>query len=205
MARELDARAKTKDRFVTALALSTHETGLLFDAARRETSEFASTVRVGEHLRLRAPGKKALWLLLPLAALGLLEGLQEWRANRLAPELAIAQKLIEQVRRAAHLEAKKDNEFQKIFEQLQDTERQLARCPSPCEKLSGLSPSWNKNSRRYLNWTMQRRSRSLRPSRGITQNWPRIFALERMPTRQRASRNWIRAELATPWNKRRAT
>ncbi len=131
VARELDARAKTKDRFVTALALSTHETGLLFDAARRETSEFASTVRVGEHLRLRAPGKKALWLLLPLAALGLLEGLQEWRANRLAPELAIAQKLIEQVRRAAHLEAKKDNEFQKIFEQLQDTERQLAHSPEP--------------------------------------------------------------------------
>ena len=131
VARELDARAKTKDRFVTALALPVNETGLLLDAARRETSQFASTLRLGEHLRLKAPGKKALWLLLPLAALGLLAGLHERRANRLAPELAVAQKLIEQVRRAADLEAKKDKEFQKIFEQLQDTERQLTHSPEP--------------------------------------------------------------------------
>ena len=131
VARELDARARTKDRFVTALALPAHETGLLFDAARRETAKFASTVRVGEHLRLKAPGKKMLWLLLPLAALGLLEGLREWRANRLAPEVAVAQKLMEQVRSAAELEAKKDEEFQKVFEQLQDTERRLANSPEP--------------------------------------------------------------------------
>ena len=131
VARELDARAKTKDRFVTALALRTNATGLLFDAARRETSEFASKVRVGEHLRLRAPGRKALWLMLPLGALSLLEGLREWRENRLAPELAMARELVEQVRRAAHLEAKKDEEFQKIFEQLQAAEGQLAHSPEP--------------------------------------------------------------------------
>jgi hypothetical protein len=131
VARELDARARTKDRFVTALALPANETGLLLDAARRETSQFASTLRLGEHLRLRAPGRKALWLLLPLAALALLEGLHERRANRLAPELADAQKLIEQVRRAADLEAKQDKEFQKISEQLQDTERQLTHSPEP--------------------------------------------------------------------------
>jgi hypothetical protein len=131
VARELDARARTKDRFVTALALPAHETGLLLDAARRETSQFVSTLRLGEHLRLRAPGRKALWLLLPLAALALLGGLHERRANRLAPELADAQKLIEQVRRAADLEAKQDKEFQKISEQLQDTERQLTHSPEP--------------------------------------------------------------------------
>ena len=131
VARELDVRAKTKDRFLTALALPTSETGPLFDAARRETSAFASTLRLGEHLRLSAPGKKALWLVLPLAALGLLEGFHEWRANRLAPELAIAQKLIEQVRRAAELEAQKDKGFQQITEQLQNAERQLTHSPEP--------------------------------------------------------------------------
>jgi hypothetical protein len=131
VARELDARAKTKDRFVTALALPTNETGPLFDAVRRETSAFASNLHVGEHLRLSAPGKKALWLMLPLAALGLLEGFHQWRANRLAPELAIAQKLIEQVRCAAELEAKKDKGLQPIAERLQSTERQLTLSPEP--------------------------------------------------------------------------
>ena len=125
VARELDARAKTKDRFLTVLTLPSRQTGAFFDAARRETSAFASTLRLREHLRLKGPGKRALWLLLPLAALGLVEGFSAWRTNRLAPELAIAQKLIEQVRRVAELEAKKDEEFQQIAEQLQNTERQL--------------------------------------------------------------------------------
>src|SRR4030095_9767508 len=125
VARELDERAKTKDRFLTALALPTSETGPLFDAARREMCAFAASLRLREHLRLKAPGKKALLLLLPLAALGLLEGINEWRAKRLAPELAIAQKLIEQAQRAAELEAKKDKDFPQLTEQLQEFERQL--------------------------------------------------------------------------------
>ena len=129
VARELDARAKTKDRFVTALALPADDP--LFDAVRREASAFASSLRLSEHLRLSAPGKKVLWLLLPLIALGLLKGFQEWRANRLAPELAIAQKLIEQVRHAAELEAKIDKGFQQIAEQLQSTERQVMHSPEP--------------------------------------------------------------------------
>ena len=129
VARELDARARTKDRFLTALALPTTETGSLFDAARRETSAFAASLRLCEHLRLKPPGKKALWLLAPLAALGLLEGFHEWSAKRLAPELAMAQKLIEQARRAAELEAKRDKDFLQITEQLQNTERQLTDSP----------------------------------------------------------------------------
>ena len=131
VARELDARARTKDRFLTALALPTTETGPLFDAARRETSAFAASLRLCEHLRLKPPGKKALWLLAPLAALGLLEGFHEWSAKRLAPELAMAQKLIEQARRAAELQAKKDKDFLQITEELQNTERQLTDSPEP--------------------------------------------------------------------------
>jgi hypothetical protein len=131
VARELDERAKTKDRFLTALALPTSETGPLFNAAQREMSAFAASLRLCEYLRPKAPGKKALWLLLPLAALGLFEGFHEWRAKRLAPELAIAHKLIEQVQRAAEFEAKKDKDFYAITEQLQETERQLANSPEP--------------------------------------------------------------------------
>jgi hypothetical protein len=131
VARELDERAKTKDRFLTALALPTSETGPLFDAARREMCAFAASLRLREHLRLKAPGKKALLLLLPLAALGLLESINEWRAKRLAPELAIAQKLIEQAQRAAELEAKKDKDFPQLTEQLQEFERQLTNSSEP--------------------------------------------------------------------------
>jgi hypothetical protein len=131
VARELDVRARTKDRFLTALALPTNETGTLVDAARHETSMFASTLNPREHLPLRVPAKKALWLLLPAVALGLWEGLQTWQADRLAPELATAQKLVQQAREAAELEAKKDEAFRLIAEQLQTTEDQLAASREP--------------------------------------------------------------------------
>ncbi len=125
VALELDARAKTKDRFLTALALPANETRALLGAARRETSKFASTLSPCEHLALRIPAKKALWLLLPVIALGLWEGFRVWQARDLAPELAAAQKLVEQARRAAELEADKDEALQRIAEQLQRTEHQL--------------------------------------------------------------------------------
>jgi len=131
VARELDARAHTKDRFLTALVLPKDKTGVLFDAARREASAFAANLRIREHLRPKPPWRKALWLVIPLAVLGLLEGLQEWRAARVAPELASAQKLLEQVRHAAERQAEADNEFQQIAEQLQDTEQQLSESSEP--------------------------------------------------------------------------
>ena len=43
----------------------------------------------------------------------------------------MAQKLIEQARRAAELEAKKDKDFLQITEELQNTERQLTDSPEP--------------------------------------------------------------------------
>jgi hypothetical protein len=131
VARELDRRAKTKDRFVTVLALSASETGPLGEAVRREISTFAASLPLREYLQLKAPGKRALWLLLPLVALALFEGLHQSRARRLAPELAIAQKLIEQAQRAAELEAKKDKEFLQITEQLQEAGNQLTSSSEP--------------------------------------------------------------------------
>jgi hypothetical protein len=63
--------------------------------------------------------------------LGLLEGFHQWRANRLAPELAIAEKLVERAQRAADLEAEKAQEFRKVAERLRDTDRQLTVSPQP--------------------------------------------------------------------------
>jgi hypothetical protein len=131
VALELDARAKTKDRFLTALALPPSETRPFLGAVRRETSMFASTLRPREHLALRIPVGKALWLLLPIIALGLWEGVRVWQARGLAPELATAQELIEQARRAAELEADKDEALQRIAEQLQGAEHQLNLSTEP--------------------------------------------------------------------------
>ena len=88
--------SRHQDRFLTALDLPRIEESLLSDAARRETSRFAARLRVGDYLRPRLPWRNALWLLLPLAALGIIEGLKEWRAGQLAPELASARQLLEQ-------------------------------------------------------------------------------------------------------------
>jgi hypothetical protein len=131
VARELDVRAKTKDRFLTALCLPPDERGALFDAARRETAAFAAKLRVADHLRPRVSSKKALWLLLPLSALAVLESFRLWNANRLAPELAMAQELVERAKNAAELEARKEEDLQQIVEQLQNTESKLAVSQEP--------------------------------------------------------------------------
>jgi hypothetical protein len=131
VARELDARARTKDRFLTALDLPQGEESLLSNAARRETSRFASRLRVGDYLRPRLPWRNALWLLLPLAALGVIEGLKEWRAGQLAPEFASARQLLEQAREVAQHQAADDKEFEKIAEQLKEAEQELADSSEP--------------------------------------------------------------------------
>ncbi len=131
VARKLDARARTKDRFLTALDLPESEKSLLSEAARRETSAFASTLRVRDYLRPKPPWRNALWLLLPLAALALVEGLREWRADQLAPELANARQLLEQARQAAERQTEVDKEFHQIAEKLKDSEEQLAGSSEP--------------------------------------------------------------------------
>ena len=131
VARELDARARTKDRFLTALDLPTSEESLLSDAARRETSTFAARLRVGDYLRPKLPWRNALWLLLPLAALGLIEGLKDWRAAQLAPELASARQLLEQARTVAERQAEVDKEFNQVAEKLKEAEQELAESSEP--------------------------------------------------------------------------
>jgi hypothetical protein len=131
VARELDARAHTKDRFLTALDLPGSEESLLSDAARRETSRFAARLRVGDYLRPRLPWRNALWLLLPLAALGIIEGLKEWRAGQIAPELASARQLLEQASEVAERQAEVDKEFKHVAEKLKEAEQELAESSEP--------------------------------------------------------------------------
>jgi hypothetical protein len=131
VARELDARAHTKDRFLTALDLPASEESLLSDAARRETSRFAARLRVGDYMRPRLPWRNALWLLLPLAALGIIEGLKEWRAGQLAPELASARQLLEQASEVAKRQAEVDKEFKHVAEKLKEAEHELAESSEP--------------------------------------------------------------------------
>jgi hypothetical protein len=131
VARELDARAHTKDRFLTALDLPASEESLLSDAARRETSRFASRLRVADYLRPKLPWRNALWLLVPLAALAMIEGLKEWRSGQLAPELASARQILEQAREVAERQAEVDKEFNHVAAQLKEAEQELAESSEP--------------------------------------------------------------------------
>jgi hypothetical protein len=130
VARELDTRANAKDRFVSALALPTNEKGTVVDAARREMAVFAANLRVFEYLRPKIPGNIP-WLLLPLFALVLVNGFYIWHSNELAPELTSAQKLVEEARSAAEHEAKKEEEFKVVVEQLEKTQKELTDSAEP--------------------------------------------------------------------------
>jgi hypothetical protein len=135
VARELDSRACTKDRFITALGLPEHEQGMLVNAARQETSAFASTLLVGEQLRPKLPWKKALWLMIPVVALGLVEGLKEWRTGLLAPELESARQLLEQARHIA------EQQLAGSSEPLREALRTLAALEEKLAQQSELSAS----------------------------------------------------------------
>ncbi len=131
VARELDARAHTKDRFITVLGLAKYETSALVQAARQEVSAFAATLPVAALLRPKLPWKRSFWLLIPIVAFGIIEGVQEWRAGQLGPELERASELLEQARKAAEHHAEKDKEFHRIVEELKHSEEQLASSSEP--------------------------------------------------------------------------
>ena len=198
VALELDVRAKTKDRFLTALALPANETRGLLGAARRETSTFASTLSPREHLVLRIPAKKALWLLLPVIALGLWEGFRVWRARDLAPELAAAQKLVEQARRAAVLEADKDEALQRIAEATATVRASAERFKRAIA--GSASDSFGSGTKAlvavHFGCIRGRRARrgSVPQSR---RTGDRISAPEETPKLQKTWPSWIRQELAT--------
>lgn len=127
VATAIDARAQTHDRFVTILKLD--ESGAFAAAVRREVEAFVASFRIDEHLRLGKPGKNLLWVLAPLALFGAVEGIRHWRAAEVAPELKVAQALVDKARRAA--EKHPGEEYQDAAKDLEKAREELAGSPEP--------------------------------------------------------------------------
>jgi hypothetical protein len=126
VAREVDVRLGTKDRF--AAELQTTDATPWADALHREVAAYAANLRVGEQLRLRGPGRRVLWLLIPLGALAFLEGLHHVRLAGLREELAAAQELIRKTKDALPPD---DKELVKVAEDLTTLEKKLPDTNDP--------------------------------------------------------------------------
>lgn len=140
---ELDRCANAKDRFVSALVLRRREGGLA-GSALREINGYASRLRVADIIR---PGfsRTWLWLLLPAAAIFFLEFWQARRAEALRPELAEAQKMVEQARELIGREAAKDPEIEEIARELQAALQQIQASSHPVkDALKALSEAERK-------------------------------------------------------------
>lgn len=126
VARELDARAGTKDRFLTEL--KTTESSAWAEAMHREVAAFAANLRVGEKLKLVGPGRRFLWLLVPIAAFGILEGLDHVERAGRKDELAEARKMIRETQKAV---PKDDMELAKAADELAEIEKKLPDSKEP--------------------------------------------------------------------------
>lgn len=135
VAAELDARAGTQDRFVTTLQLPTDSPAPLARAAHREVAAFAESFSARTALPLSGPGRKTLWLLVPLVALAIVEGIRQERTSRLGPEQEEAHRLITAVRDAAEKRAENDSDLRKAAEELQKIQDQLPASAEPLREV----------------------------------------------------------------------
>jgi len=126
---ELDIRARTKDRFLTALGLEQDAPAPFEEAVRREVSAFLTNWSPRQHLPFRLDALRFLWLLLPLAAWLALNFWQDAHRARLQPELTKAQTLLEQTRRLA--ETAKEEKNREALEELKRAEERLKSSPEP--------------------------------------------------------------------------
>lgn len=124
VAKELDARASTHDRFLTVLDLSTAEPAGLTSTVQREVTRFAATFSLRQTLRLQIPFRRYLWILLPLLALAGIEGMRQIRQAQVAPEQIQAKALLAAVRKAAEKHPE-DQALQEEAQKLEATETQL--------------------------------------------------------------------------------
>lgn len=145
VAREVDARAGTRDRLTTELAL-TAETPWS-GAVHREVAVYFADFRLGERLRLRGPGWRLAWLLIPALAIFGLESWRGWRLSDLRDEQRTAGEMLRRARDAAGnepgleaaakgldkaLEALPDSQepLREALRALADLERRLADAPA---------------------------------------------------------------------------
>lgn len=129
VAREVDARAGTKDRFSTELQ-ATGETPWTA-ALHREVAAYAGNLKLGEHLKLPRPGRSFFWLAIPLLALVGLEGFHHLRLARLAGELAGARRMLEEAQKAAATQ----KENPELAEAAKEIEHALKNLPDSNEPL----------------------------------------------------------------------
>lgn len=118
VAREVDRRAGTKDRFVTEL--QTTQASPWSDAVHREVAAFAANLSLAERFKLPLPGRSFLWLIIPLLALGALEGYRYARRAAVKGELAEAAKRVEEARKAAAKDPELAAEEKRLDEVLKD-------------------------------------------------------------------------------------
>lgn len=126
VALELDARAGTKDRFHTELQTTVESPWA--EAMHREVAAYAANLRVGDQLKLPKPGKRFLWLLVPLAALAILEGFHHMQLAGRKDELAEAQEMIRETQKAV---PKDDEELAKAADELAQLEKKLPDSKEP--------------------------------------------------------------------------
>lgn len=126
VAREVDLRLGTKDRF--AAALKTTGSTPWAGALHREVEAYAANLRIREQLTPTWPGRRCLWLLVPLGALAILEGIHHVRLNGVREELAAAQAMI---RRAKEAVPPEDKELAKAAEDLTKVEKTLSETKDP--------------------------------------------------------------------------
>ncbi len=130
VAREVDVRAATRDRFLTVLDLDPKDSPRFAHAVRDEVTRFASGLSLSEALRLRLPFRRYLWVLVPLLGLAGIEGLRHWQVSRGAPERAEARGLIAAVREAATRHPE-DKDLQEEAQKLESAEEELSRSAEP--------------------------------------------------------------------------
>jgi len=129
VAREVDVRAATRDRFLTVLQLDRNETSSLTKAIQTEVATFASRLQLKEYLRWKFPVRKLLWLLVPLAGLAGTELFRNWREGR--PEVAEARQIVEKARIAADDHARQNPEFEKVVRELEIARDRLPDSTEP--------------------------------------------------------------------------
>lgn len=139
VARELDVRGSTGDRFLTALDLRDADPVGLTVSVQQEVARFAASFSLSQALRIAVPFHRYLWILIPLLALFGVERMLHLRQAQIAPEQTRAKALLAAVRQAAE-KYPQDKALQEEAQKLESTEEQLDTSIEPLrEALRALS------------------------------------------------------------------
>lgn len=125
VARELDVRAGTKDRFLVSLLGC--GSGVWGEITQREVASYAARMRLDAVLRWQGSWRRWIWLLVPVLLWAGLEGVSLKRDAARADELAEARRMVEEARIAAAREP----ELAVTAEELDQTLKSLPESAEP--------------------------------------------------------------------------